>query len=574
MRSHLTLAVVASAFLIVSSADASGLSTARFGGEFGNPITTNPTAIYYNPGAIGLSKGVNVYIDGNFAYRLATFERAEVCPSADTPTGCDARAQEFGETPSSVGANYGKAALSNFVAAPMLGATAKFPVADDIDIGAGAAFFVPFGGASSWNKNEAFNGHPQFPGPSDGVQRWWSIDGTLRSMFISGALSVSLSELVHIGASAGLALSEVNTIRAKTLTNTNSLAQEGRALINASDVNIQAGGGIAVTPLRNNDLRIGFSYQMPVGVNGITMQGPLTVHDGINDNQPQEVDLHMVWPDIFRLGVAYKPTDALELRLFGDVTRWNLFEDQCIAVANETDGCRKKDGTLQDGVLINLPRNWNVGAGVRAGVSYWFSETVEVFGGAGYDNSAIPDETLEPALLDFDDISLTAGGRFGVTDWLSLQASYTHLFYIARDTTDTNKLSAFEGNSTGPDAGGQYSQTIGVFNLGLQVHFDPFSSDDEPEGAPPVSETNRLGADGSGAAQTPAQQAPAQQAPAQATPVPAEGATADGAPSQSSPTEGEPDDGSKRWKPAGDAPAEEAPPPEEAPPEETPPKDG
>ena len=477
---HAALAMV----LCASPVAASGLSTARFGGEFGHPTTDNPTAIYYNPGALGLSKGINIYLDGNFAYRLAAFEHPEICPAADTPTACDAKANELGETSSSIGANYGKGTLVDFVAAPMIGASVVIPLSSMIDLGIGAGFFVPFGGQSSWGNNTAFDGHPEYPGAYNGVQRWWSIDGTLRSIFISGALSLSIDDLVHVGASVGPAFNEVHTIRAKTLANNNSLAQEGRALVDASDINVHAGGGIAITPLRNNELRIGFSYQMPVGVNGITMQGPLTIHDGINAAEPIDADVHMVWPDIFRLGVAYQPTPELELRLFGDVTRWNLFEDQCIATANETDGCRKEDGTLEDAVLVNLPRNWDVGVGVRAGASYRVVPEVGLFGGIGYDNSAIPDETLEPALMDFHDVSLALGAQFVFTEWLGLNLSYTHIFYVPRDTTDTNALSEFEGNSTGPDAGGKYSQTIGFVNLGVQLAFDPFESTAEQPSEP------------------------------------------------------------------------------------------
>src|SRR5690606_30140771 len=111
-------------------------------------------------------------------------------------------------------------------AAPMLGATVGIPIDDDYKLGIGAGFFVPFGGASSWDKNVAFDDHPRFPGARDGVNRWWSIDGTLRSIFVSGALSFSIHDLVHLGISGGVAFSEVNTIRAKVLTNSNDLASE------------------------------------------------------------------------------------------------------------------------------------------------------------------------------------------------------------------------------------------------------------------------------------------------------------------------------------------------------------
>ncbi len=467
-------------------AAASGLSTARFGGEHGHPTTDNPTAIYYNPAGIGLSEGINVFVDGNLAWRIATYERPAVCPPTTEPSACDATPSnnEYGEASDAIGANYGKAALTNVVAAPMVGATANIPLGSDYRLGFGAGFFVPFGGTSSWDRNEAFDDHPRFPGARDGVNRWWSIDGTLRSMFLSGALSFSIHELVHLGLSGGVAFSEVNTVRAKVLDNSNNLAREGRAWVDASDVNAHLGLGIVVTPFKNDELRLGLSYQMPVGFGGITMEGTLSIHDGTPGGVSEsEVELHHVWPDVFRLGAAYKPLTELELRLFGDVTRWSLFEDQCITAVG-AEACRDGDGNLAPEVILNIPRDWDVGVSVRAGASYWVHDDVELFLGVGYDSNAVPDETLEPALTDFDDVSVALGARLRATDWWALAISYTQIFYVPRDTTSTSKTAAPpDPKSLGPDAGGTYQQALGFANLNMQFSFDPFSDParvDEP----------------------------------------------------------------------------------------------
>lgn len=490
-RDAIALTTSAALLLVAGQVDASGLSTARFGGEHGHPTTANPTAIYYNPAGLGLSEGINVFVDGNLAWRIATYERPEICPPADEPTPCDANPNnnEFGEPNDAVGANTGKAALTNVVAAPMIGASVKIPIGDDYGLGIGAGFFVPFGGSSSWDKNEAFDGHPRFPGPRDGVNRWWSIDGTLRSIFLSGALSFSIHDLIHLGVSGGVAFSEVNTIRAKVLNNSNNLALEGRAWVDASDINAHLGGGVVITPWKNDELRLGFSYQMPVGLDGVTMQGTLSIQDGTPGGVTEEqVDLHHVWPDVFRAGVAYKPTSDLELRLFGDVTRWNLFEDQCITTSG-AEACRDADGALAPEVIINIPRSWDVGAGVRLGGSYWVDDAVELYFGLGYDSNAIPDETLEPALVDFDDVSVAVGARFRATDWWALSLAYTQIFYVPRDTVGkSTTANPPDPKSLGPDSGGNYAQAIGFANLNMQFSFDPF--DDGAEAAtPPAAES-------------------------------------------------------------------------------------
>ncbi|MGZ5971616.1 MAG: hypothetical protein ACXWP4_28290, partial [Polyangiales bacterium] len=51
----LSCATSAVGVLAASPASASGYLTARFGADHGSPVASNPYAIYYNPGAIGMS---------------------------------------------------------------------------------------------------------------------------------------------------------------------------------------------------------------------------------------------------------------------------------------------------------------------------------------------------------------------------------------------------------------------------------------------------------------------------------------------------------------------------------------
>src|SRR5690606_25671192 len=96
---------------------------------------------------------------------------------------------------------------------------------------------------------------------------------------------------------------------------------------------------------------------------------------------------------------------------------------------NERGGAAEGGGAVP---IVNLKRNWDTAFGVRAGGSYWPEENVEVLAGIGYDSNAVPDETLEPALTDFHDVSFALGGRFTPTDWLAFAVTYTHFIYFSR----------------------------------------------------------------------------------------------------------------------------------------------
>jgi long-chain fatty acid transport protein len=477
------LTITAALACASTNAWASGLGTARFGGEHGTPMDTNPTALFYNPGAIGASKGLDIYADGNFAWRVASYERATQAgcePGAD-PDACKAQSpNEVPEPADAIGANNGEASLFNFAAAPFLGGTLRIPIGDDFGIAFGAGFFVPFGGTSSWSTNEAFDGSAKYPGAVDGVQRWWAIDGYLRALYVSGAVAFSMFDFVHIGISGGIALSQVDTIRARVLgTNNNDLAQEGRAWLQASGVNGQVGGGVLLTPL-DGKLRIGASYQAPAGITEAVMNGYLKKVDGSTgqvSGADQIVEFHTVWPDTFRLGVALNIIDALELRLHGEVQRWSLLDDQCIAIEGTPCEIDEAGKDVNGNVAANIPRRWQDGFAVRAGASYWFLPEVEGMVGVGYDSSAIPDEVLDPSILDFHDISVALAARFQIVEVFAAQIGYTQFFYVPRDTT--GKFEHLQSPSNNPSSAGKYSQAIGVINVGAEVTFDVFGEDDE-----------------------------------------------------------------------------------------------
>ena len=168
-------------------AQAAGIAVARFGGEHGHPTTDNPTAIYYNPAGLALGNGTHIYIDGTLAIRNATFLRPESAIGTYSINGVE----ETLTTDGAVAANSGEATLSNIGAIPFIGVTSDFGTDW---MAAGLAFYAPFGGSSSWDKNTAFEGDEMYPGAVDGPQRWFSIDGTIRSIYLTAATAFHIKE--------------------------------------------------------------------------------------------------------------------------------------------------------------------------------------------------------------------------------------------------------------------------------------------------------------------------------------------------------------------------------------------
>jgi long-chain fatty acid transport protein len=448
----------AALFAVASSAtvaQASGFATARFGSEHGHPTTTNATAIYYNPAGIAESRGTHLYVDGLFAIRRATFEHPRAETDADERAGAE-------------GANTGKASLLNFAAAPMAGVTTRI---SDFALGLGA--YVPFGGATSWDQNDDFDDHPTYPGPVDGVQRWHSINGEIRSMYVTLAAAYQLGASgLSLGVAGNLIHSNIDTIRARTVLGTNNLDSEGRSQLDAAGWQASFALGAMYQAIRDT-LWIGASYQARPNVSGgMRLKGTLRNYFAGSPTQA-DIDIEQDLPDIYRLGVRYRPREDLELRLFGDLTRWSSLERHCI-VQRGGECELNADGSAPEtsDVIQNLPRDWNDTFGVRAGASYWFVPHIEGFAGLGFDSNAVPDETLEPTFMDANKLSVAAGARLELASNVHLAASYLHVLYLPRDNTNASTLAEVEPPSRSPDAGGEYRQWLGAVNVNVDVAFD------------------------------------------------------------------------------------------------------
>jgi len=440
---------------------ASGFASAHFGGEHGNVTETNPMSLYYNPGAIGFSEGTDLYGDAELAIRHATWDHpAQPVNPTDAPLPAG---NDYGNT--------GTARLLNVFGGPAAGATTKFG-----NLAIGAGLFVPFGGRANWSKNPDAN-NPMFPLAADGVQRWHVIDAALTFIYTTAGAAYRLGPL-SIGATGNLIISSVSTSQAHTTTNVIDSTSEGRADLNASGILGSFGVGAMLEAVPDR-LWLGFSYQAQPGLGPETLKGTLDYTE-TGGTTKYNVDFHQSLPDIYRAGIRFRASDAVELRLFGDLTRWSVMKQQCVNIQGPGVDCvvfaNGADASPPPGyVQANLVRDWNNTYGIRLGASYWVKPELEFFAGTGFETAASPDTTMEPATMDADNVLLALGARIKVTKVLYLQGSYTQLLFFNRDVTDST-LSEINGKDVRfptqtQDGNGTYSQWIGVLQGSIEAKF-------------------------------------------------------------------------------------------------------
>lgn len=438
-------------------AAAAGFATQTFGGEHGSVVETNPTSLYYNPGAMGFSSSGALGVYGALALHSLTWTHNTAEPD-ETPDPAGAQ-----------GADTGKATLLNVFGGAAVGGTMH--LTKNLVIGAG--FFAPFYGISHWNKNNAFANSTSFPQAVDGVQRWFGYDGKIEVLYFTAGAAYRLGP-ISIGATGNFISSTLSLHQARNFAGSPNANEEGRSYFDVQGYNGSFALG-AMANLVGDQLFIGASYQAQPGLGPQSLNGDVYIQPAGQSVTHDLVTLHQSLPDIIRAGFKVRPKSIpWEFRVFGDWTRWSVLTNQCLAERGQP--CIiNPDGSSPDLVLGNIRRDWNDSFGVRVGASYWPSGPVEVFAGGGFETAAVPDATMAPDIPDADNFQISLGGRFALTEMLFLTASYTHIQYLDRNVTDSQlesngvmlyKYPTVEGNGDG-----QYSQWAGFFSGNLEAIF-------------------------------------------------------------------------------------------------------
>jgi long-chain fatty acid transport protein len=437
---------------------AAGFEAARFGGEQGSVVTTNPTALYYNPAGIGFSDRTHLFLDGAVALRQLTWTHS--LASTDIPDPPDAQ-----------GANTGTAHAFNVFAGPALGATTRLG-----NFAVGLGLFVPFGGRESWDTNQKFAGSA-YPLAADGVQRWHVINAALTYIYGTVGAAYRLGPL-SIGVAGNFVAGSVSFTQAKNLNGSGiaDTTQEGRANLDVSGNTGSFGAGLMLEAVPDR-LWLAASYQSQPGMGAQTLKGTLDITQYtpgstmVSGELKPNVGFTQALPDIVRAGVRWRAAQSLELRLFGQYARWSVMHTQCVAVQGYACATYADGSDASGGVLANYRRDWKDSVNVRAGASYWINPRLEAFAGTGFETLAVPDSTMEPGLADADNVELALGARARLANWFYLAASYTHLQYLDRDNNRKSTIANAAVPTAQQDGGGKYTQWIGFIDVNAEAVF-------------------------------------------------------------------------------------------------------
>jgi long-chain fatty acid transport protein len=466
---------LATALMVLTTASvahAGGYFTARFGGTDGNVTTDQVCAAYYNPAGLALAHGTRVSVEGDLAYRTASYERdpasvSNLLQPGDTGPG----------TPvADLDANTGTGKLSNLIVSPFAGVATDFGVKN---LGVALTFSVPFGGQAKWDRDRRWAGNTTYPGAVDGAQRWGNIEGDIRSLYFTAAGAYLFAPIhLSVGLGVNVIVSSVDTLKARNPTGTDDLVSqpsgsliEGRSRVEASGTTFSLAGGLMWMPIPA--LRVGLAYQGQPGFGKHHLDGTLENQFSGGARSRGDIEFEQDLPDITTLGASYQVSPPLRLDASVSLQRWSVFKDQC--VLDKTMAGRSCDidasGNLtagSAGVVAVIPRFWKNSYDFNVGAHYELDPRWTLGAALTVSTSAVTDRGYDAAFIDMLKFIPVVGASWKISDLVTIVGNVSQVIYLTRDVPVE---AAWAGPSKTPSQAGTYKQAVSLFQLEAQLHF-------------------------------------------------------------------------------------------------------
>ncbi len=166
-----------------------------------------------------------------------------------------------------------------------------------------------------------------------------------------------------------------------------------------------AGWNVGVLVWLTDEIKFGMSYRSQVK-HSIT-DGEFEMRDqGVNGYNDTKLEADVTLPPVGYIGLAWSP-GPLTLEIDFHWTGWSTY-DELAATFDEPQGL---PGVNEEPGLTKS-KNWDDVWAVRFGGSYQLTESVALLGGVSWDESPIPDETVDPGLPSGDRWEFSLGASY------------------------------------------------------------------------------------------------------------------------------------------------------------------
>ncbi len=269
------------------------------------------------------------------------------------------------------------------------------------------------------------------------IGRYAAVETELTTMDINPTLAIALSDSLSVG--MGLTAEYADA----TLTSVAPLGGGAEALATVQGDDWSYGFNLGAMCTLSSGVQVGLSYRSAIEheLDGDVKIGPLPKEGGTAD---------LELPETAAIGVSVPVSDVLSIQADAAWTGWSCFQDLTVV---------KDDGS----VLLSKDEGWEDTWRFALGATYQARDDLVLRAGCAYDQTPVPDPRHRTARIpDADRTWLTVGAGMNVTETLSIDVGYAHLWFDDADIVEVYDP------TTGAALVGTYEGEVDILSLQLR----------------------------------------------------------------------------------------------------------
>lgn len=371
-------------------------------------------AMFWNPAAISFSPGLN--LESNFTY-IMPHASVDVTTASAPLTG----------------ASLGNLGVGDIIDDALLPTTFVTYAWDKIAVGLGIT--VPFGLISD--------------APCNWSGRYYGCYSRIFDMNVQASIAYRVNEWLTIGGGVSVNYIDArlsNATFAGIVPPTNNLYGQ----VDGDDLGVGFNLGVLFTPWAGTSIGVGYKSSMDHD-----LKGTLGLYLGQTQLAQLVADAGLTLPG--QVTASIRSQVAPQWTLLGTVewTNWSTL-DQLVV-------------NTPTGVASILDLQWTDGWFFSGGVEYQWDPRLALRAGIGYELTPVPDDTRSPRLPDTNRLWLSGGLTYALSQQLSMDLAYTHIF---GENSPITQLPFAPGNALRGVLIGEVSDGyVDIVSVGLRYKF-------------------------------------------------------------------------------------------------------
>lgn len=275
--------------------------------------------------------------------------------------------------------------------------------------------------------------------------RYNSYEATMQSVSVNPNVAVAVTDKLSAAFGVEAMYLNFNQKKKLDLSRAQIQAYDGDADLEADGMGYGFNMALHYKPCQY--AKVGLAYRSPITMK-VTGDADFSIPSIVgpmpgtlfNDTSASGV---VTLPDSFSFGVAVYPLEKLSVEFGAVYTLWSKYDELKINFGDPVLPSATPDESTS-------PKNWNDVWRFNVGVEYAALDWLDLRLGYVYDNTPVPDETIDYLLPDSDRQIFSTGLGFHKDNW-AVDVNYSYLLFADRDIDGRAADSVYDGEVNDAD---------------------------------------------------------------------------------------------------------------------------